>query len=94
MTDASLSDGRLREICVEACRAAAATIDATNSFTPVSTKSTDTDIVTATDLAAEATIRTVISAAAPGSNVLGEEEGRARAGVGPHGDVEWVVWRR
>ncbi|MEM9039471.1 MAG: inositol monophosphatase family protein [Actinomycetota bacterium] len=91
MTDAPLSDRRLREICLEACRSAAETIDATNSFTPVSTKSTDTDIVTATDLAAEATIRDVISAAAPGSNVLGEEEGRAQAGVGPHGDVEWVV---
>jgi myo-inositol-1(or 4)-monophosphatase len=53
----------------------------------VETKSTDTDVVTAKDKAAEQLIRHRISVARPGDGFLGEESGQ---GTGTSG-VRWVV---
>lgn len=82
---------RLRDIAVTACAAAAALIRSSGRHEPVRTKSTRTDIVTATDLAAERLIVETITTAAPGSRVLAEEGGHTVAGDGPHDDVEWVI---
>lgn len=81
----------LEEIAVRACRAGAALVAESHANAPIATKSTATDVVTATDLATEATIRRVLADATPGARVLGEEDGSGRLGEGPHGDVEWVI---
>lgn len=86
-----LTAARLREIAVDACRAAADIVRRSEQHQPMATKSSGTDIVTATDLEAERLIRTVLTRHAPGSRVLAEEGGHTTAGSGPHGDVEWVV---
>jgi myo-inositol-1(or 4)-monophosphatase len=86
-----LPDVELEQIAIEACRTAAARIRLSIDHRPIATKSTVTDIVTATDLAAEQAIRDILGRRAPGSMVLGEEGGHVAAGVGPHGDIEWVV---
>ena len=54
----------------------------------VDTKSTETDVVTAADRAAERLIRTRLGELRPGEPVLGEEEGGA---VAAHDGVSWVV---
>lgn len=86
-----LTAGRLREIAVDGCRAAADVVRRSEQHHPLTTKSTGTDIVTATDLEAERLIRAVLTQQAPGSRVLAEEGGHTTAGSGPHGGVEWVV---
>ncbi len=86
-----LPDDELEQIAIEACRTAAVRIRLSIDHRPIATKSTVTDIVTATDLAAEQAIRDVLERRAPGSMVLGEEGGHAVAGAGPHGEIEWVV---
>lgn len=86
-----LTAGRLREIAVDACRVAADMVRRSEQHQPMATKSTGTDIVTATDLEAERLIRAVLTRHAPGSRVLAEEGGHTTAGSGPHGDIEWVV---
>lgn len=53
----------------------------------VTTKSTDTDVVTATDLASEAAIRAVIARARPDDAFLGEESGETHGSTG----LRWVV---
>lgn len=88
---ASIPADRLRAIAEDACRDAAAVIRSSEHHDPLRTKSTETDIVTATDLAAERRIVEIVGAATPGSRVLAEEGGHATAGVGDHGDIEWVV---
>ena len=59
----------------------------------VTTKSTPTDVVTASDHALETLIRGRLAELRPGEAVVGEEQGgRARAaGVGRRTDVVWVV---
>lgn len=56
------------------------------------TKSTETDVVTAADLAAERLLRQELARRRPGEPVLGEEEGAgADADVGSGDGVRWVV---
>ena len=87
----SIPFDRLRTIAASIAAAAADLVRASDQHRTVATKSTATDIVTATDLAAEARIRELIAVAAPGSLVLGEEGGHALAGDGDHADIEWIV---
>lgn len=82
---------RLRDIAIEAARAAASVIAHSGDSAPIATKSTPTDIVTATDLAAEQAIRTTLEARAPGSRLLAEEGGHLVVGSGPDDGVEWIV---
>jgi myo-inositol-1(or 4)-monophosphatase len=92
VTSRSLRDfAWLRAVATDAAKDAAAHIAGSDQRWSIQTKSSETDIVTATDLAAERLIREAIAAAAPGSRLLGEESGHSTLGVGPHGDVEWVV---
>lgn len=88
---ASITPDELTAIAIDACRAGADRIRSSTSRRAVATKSTSSDIVTATDLAAERLIRDLIAVRAPGSRLLGEEGGHITAGEGPHADVEWVV---
>ncbi|MEZ5215390.1 MAG: inositol monophosphatase family protein [Ilumatobacteraceae bacterium] len=87
----SMDPERLCEIAIAACTTGAAIAREGVDRRPVATKSTATDIVTATDLAAEEAIRSVLASQAPGSAVLGEEGGSVIGGAGAHGDIEWVV---
>lgn len=87
----SLPPEHLEEIALEACRAAADVIRQSVERSTIATKSTPSDIVTATDLTAERAIRDLLAVRAPGSLVLGEEGGHAIAGTGDHDDIEWVV---
>lgn len=89
--DISLAPSELREIALDAALAAVDVVAGSSSHAPLATKSTATDIVTATDIAAEEVVRRVIAERAPGSDVLGEEGGHVPGGDGPHGDIEWVV---
>ncbi len=93
MTDEREADVcRLREIATEAARAGAAVIAASDDLDPIATKSTPTDIVTATDLAAERAIREVLAARLPGSRLLAEEGGHLVVGEGRANEhVEWIV---
>ncbi len=91
MSTPSIAPARLRQIAIDACAAAAETIRASTVHAPIATKSTVTDIVTATDLAAEAVVRDRIGRDAAGSRILSEESGHEIAGEGPHHDIEWVV---
>jgi myo-inositol-1(or 4)-monophosphatase len=90
-SEPSIPLARLRSIAVDTASSAAALIRASDEHLAIDTKSTATDIVTATDIAAERRIRELIAEAAPGSRVLGEEGGHTVAGVGDHGDIEWIV---
>lgn len=86
-----LTPAALEAIAIDACRSAAAFIRGSTERDPSGTKSTTTDVVTATDLAAEELVRTELAARTPGARVLGEERGTGRLGTGPHDQVEWVV---
>jgi myo-inositol-1(or 4)-monophosphatase len=55
----------------------------------VTTKSTDTDVVTAADKAVERQVRDALAAARPGDSVLGEELG-GETGAGGDG-VRWIL---
>ncbi len=92
MTEA-LADDReqLRNIALTAARAAADVIGASGDLQPIATKSTPTDIVTATDLAAEQAIRATLLELAPGSRLLAEEGGHLVVGTGPNEAIEWIV---
>jgi myo-inositol-1(or 4)-monophosphatase len=85
------SPERLRSIAVEATTTAADLVRASSLLDVVATKSSATDIVTATDVAAEDAIKSVLAERTPGARVLGEEGGQASVGDGPHGAIEWVV---
>lgn len=87
----SFSAAELRSIATDAAAEAAQLIRDSEHHHPVDTKSTATDIVTATDLASERLILDRLSACTPGARILGEEGGAGVAGDGPHADVEWVV---
>ncbi len=76
---------------MEATTTAADLVRASSLLDVVATKSSATDIVTATDVAAEDAIKSVLAERTPGARVLGEEGGQASVGDGPHGAIEWVV---
>lgn len=82
---------RLRDLALDAARAGARLVGSSDQVTPVATKSTRTDIVTATDLAAEGAIRDVLRHRSPGSRLLAEEGGHQVLGEGPDDEVEWIV---
>ncbi len=85
------SDQELETIALEAARSAADRIREAPERTAVETKSSPTDVVTATDLASERLVREHLATATPGAHVLGEEEGSGMVGDGPCGDVEWII---
>lgn len=87
----TLSAGDLEGLAVSACRAAADRIRVSETAVPLRAKSTETDVVTATDLAAENLIRDLLAESTPGARVLGEEGGNGTLGDGPHGAIEWVI---
>jgi myo-inositol-1(or 4)-monophosphatase len=55
----------------------------------VTTKSTETDVVTAADQAVERQVRDALAAARPGDRVFGEEYGTAS--TGGDSDVRWIL---
>jgi myo-inositol-1(or 4)-monophosphatase len=83
-------DGLL-EVAVEAARAAGEILldryDAAGGPVGVRTKSTDTDLVSDADLAAERAIRDVLARARPGDGILGEEGDDVHGTTG----LRWVV---
>lgn len=91
--NAALADDRerLRDAALEAARAGAQVIAGSGNLAPIATKSTPTDIVTATDLAAEQAIRDTLERIAPGSRLLAEEGGHLVVGDGPNAAIEWIV---
>jgi len=80
---------RLRSVAVTVAGQAAALVAGMReaAVRDVDTKSTETDVVTAADRAAERLIRARLAELRPGEPVLGEEEG----GAGPGDGVCWVV---
>jgi myo-inositol-1(or 4)-monophosphatase len=84
----------LLELAVEVARAAADTARQMRAegVSPVATKSTVTDVVTAADRAVERQVVTALRAARPADAVLGEEYGAAGgpAPAGP-GAVRWIL---
>ncbi|MCB1029662.1 MAG: hypothetical protein KDB24_18055 [Microthrixaceae bacterium] len=87
----TLPADELEAVAIAACRAAAERIRSSDANAPVAVKSTSTDVVTATDLAAESIIHDLLADATPGARLLGEEGGNRSLGIGPHGSLEWVV---
>lgn len=85
------SEAGLRDIALAAARAGRDVIAASTDLDPIATKSTPTDIVTATDLAAERAIRQVLETQSPGSRLLAEEGGHRVLGTGTSEHVEWIV---
>ncbi len=86
------SEYDLRELRAQAVRvaaeAAALVVESrTTGVTDVSTKSSETDVVTASDRAAEALVRERLGQLWPGVPVIGEEEG----GTMPEHGLCWVV---
>jgi myo-inositol-1(or 4)-monophosphatase len=62
------------------------------NVTRLGAKSSPTDVVTRTDLDAEALIRQLLAEATPGAGVLGEEGGQTPTPSGDHGArLQWVV---
>jgi fructose-1,6-bisphosphatase/inositol monophosphatase family enzyme len=83
-----LTFGELEAIAIEAASEGARVVHAAaGDLGTVQSKSTPTDPVTSLDIAAERAIRTVLSARAPDSSVLGEEGGA----TGGTSNVGWVV---
>lgn len=81
----------LLKVAVEVADRAAATARRMRdeAITDVSTKSTDTDVVTAADRAVERQVVEELRLLRPGDRVLGEEYGVASGGQG--GGVRWIV---
>ncbi len=79
----------LLEVAVDAARAAAALVRsrAEGEVTVAATKSSDVDVVTEADRAAEALIRDRLGAARPDDAILGEEGDDVRGTTG----VRWIV---
>jgi len=80
----------LRDVAVRVAREAAELVQRVrdSAVTEVDTKSTQTDVVTAADRAAERLVRERLAELRPGDVVFGEEEGGQTA---PPGRVTWVV---
>lgn len=77
----------LLDVAVRAARDGGRVIRAAGTVRAIGTKSTGTDHVTETDLASEAAVIAVLTAARPHDGLLGEE-GAARAGTS---GLRWVV---
>jgi myo-inositol-1(or 4)-monophosphatase len=78
----------LERIAAAAARAAAAVVtDARRTPVTVGHKSSPTDVVTETDLRAEALIRHLLREATPEAGALGEEGG----GTAPGARLQWVI---
>jgi myo-inositol-1(or 4)-monophosphatase len=78
----------LERIAAETARAAAALIAGAGGRPDlVGRKSSPTDVVTRTDLQAEALLRRLVREATPGAAVLGEEGGQTDSGA----RLEWVI---
>ncbi|RZS34467.1 myo-inositol-1(or 4)-monophosphatase [Herbihabitans rhizosphaerae] len=82
----------LLRVAVTVAREASSLVESSRSsaITDVDTKSSETDVVTAADKAAERLVRDRLAELRPGEPVLGEEEGESSAGA-PAGGVCWVV---
>ena len=79
---------RLESIAADVAVSAAALVrSAVGHAVDVGRKSSPSDVVTQTDLDAEALIRRMLAERAPGSGVIGEEVGATTMGA----PVEWVV---
>lgn len=91
MAHVAVSPESLEAIAVDAARSAADLVRSSDERSATATKSTATDVVTATDIAAEEQIRAILTDRTPGARVLGEEGGAGTLGRGPHHDVEWVI---
>lgn len=81
----------LLAVANDAANQAVSVITSASSRAIIGTKSSATDIVTATDLKSEDAIRSSLQAATPGARMLGEETGHVQLGDGPFGHVEWIV---
>jgi myo-inositol-1(or 4)-monophosphatase len=74
VSGASSSQEELLDVAVECARTAGALLlERFGSERILATKSTTTDLVSAADLAAEAAIREILAARAPGDAIMGEE---------------------
>lgn len=93
VTPAAKTDSRpeLLRLATVAAQQAVAVIESASSRAIIGTKSSATDIVTATDLKSEDAIRATLEVATPGARMLGEETGHVQLGDGPFGHVEWIV---
>ena len=83
----------LLSIAVRIARDAAATARRMRdeAITDISTKSTDTDVVTAADRAVERQVVEELRRLRPGDGVLGEEYGTTGDGVPQPGAVRWIL---
>lgn len=80
--------GALEEVAIEVAGHAAELVrGALGRAEIVGTKSTPTDVVTGTDMAAEDLIRRELERRSPGCSILGEEQGLSSGA----GDVVWIV---
>jgi myo-inositol-1(or 4)-monophosphatase len=78
----------LERVASTAARAAAEIVTAAyGQARPVGRKSSPTDVVTQTDLRAEARVRALLLAATPGAGILGEEAGTMEPGA----RLQWVI---
>jgi myo-inositol-1(or 4)-monophosphatase len=78
---------RLEAIAVEVAGRAAQHIATSGRATSIGTKSSDTDVVTQTDIDTEALIRDELRVATPGCGIIGEEGGTH----GTLARVQWVI---
>lgn len=76
---------------VAAALGAVSEINSAETRAVVATKSSATDVVTATDLRCEEIIKASLADATPGARMLGEETGQLHLGDGPFEAVEWIV---
>ncbi|MCT2583985.1 inositol monophosphatase family protein [Actinophytocola gossypii] len=91
MGPVGVEEGDLLEIAVSVASAAAelARTAREDAIRDVGTKSSETDVVTAADLAVERLVRERLAELRPGEPVLGEEAGGSTPT--PHDGVSWVV---
>jgi myo-inositol-1(or 4)-monophosphatase len=82
------SPAELEDIAVSVARAAATQVAASfGSAAAIATKSSDTDVVTQTDLDTETLIRRLLEEATPGCGFVGEEGG----GTGADRRLQWII---
>ncbi len=88
LPEAVPSPAELEDIAVSVARAAAAQVAAHfGRAAAIATKSSDTDVVTQTDLDTEALIRRLLEEATPGCGFVGEEGG----GTGADRRLQWII---
>jgi myo-inositol-1(or 4)-monophosphatase len=88
-----LVSDELLELALDAAHAAGALLvdAAARPAEGVRTKSTETDLVSEADLAAERAIRELLAEHRPGDTLLGEEGGESPLGDGEPTGIRWVV---